>query len=178
MATSAQTTNGFVDPYSYTFGSGMDLTGREQYGDMYNYNYDSRGGNNEVGIPGFFRKLFGEDVDELKYQRHLAEQQAYERASIDSARAWSEYMDNTAVQRRVKDLEAAGLNPWLAVQNGISGSGAPSVDTGGSAQVSNSSNQSSNGLLYLIVGLAKLLLTKGSSGKKDMTKAVGKLVKK
>lgn len=34
-------------------------------------------------------------------------------------RAWTAAREDTAIQRRIKDLEAAGMNPWLAVQSGL-----------------------------------------------------------
>lgn len=154
MASSAQTSNGFVDPYNYE-GLPLSTAGMAASEDPY-----FKG---ETGLPGFFRKLFGDDVDARREARATAYNQAYERASIESARAWSEYMDNTAVQRRVKDIEDAGLNPWLAVQNGISGSGSPSVDTGGSAQHTTQSNQSSGFLRFLLMAVAMMAKNPGAA---------------
>lgn len=47
-------------------------------------------------------------------------------------RAWQEYMANTQYQRAVEDMKAAGLNPILAAQNGISGA---SIGSGAQASL-------------------------------------------
>lgn len=150
MASSALQTQGFVDPYSFN------------YSDYYNSargfdSAQSSGWTGETGAPGWLAKFFGFDSGQKKQEAQRQAEIEYERQSINSARAWSEYMDNTQYQRRVKDLEAAGLNPWLAVQNGISGSGAPSVDTGGSAQKPNNSDQSMSFLAQLLMMIAKVV---------------------
>ena len=143
MSSSAVQTQGFVDPFTEDY---------IKYAEDYASNANQYG----LGAHGFLSNLgqsLGLGTND-NYDRALVEDNRnYERASISSARAWSEYMDATATQRRVKDLEAAGLNPWLAVQNGVSGSGMPSVDTGGSAQHQTNSKQSKKGLLGSILEL-------------------------
>lgn len=49
-------------------------------------------------------------------------------------REWAEHMANTQYQRAVKDMRAAGLNPILAVKNGITGAG---VTSGANAVMGN-----------------------------------------
>lgn len=134
----------FVDPFDsmYSYGSIP-----EEYTGM-----DSIGG--KIG------QAFG-IVDKNEYQYWLDQQdKMYERAAVSSARAWDEYMDSTKYQRMVKDLEAAGLNPWLALQSGLSaGGGSSTASTGSSARnhAKNESKSTLGSLAMLLLATAKLL---------------------
>lgn len=110
-----------------------------------------------------FGSFFSGIDSESQYQNALTENnRRYEQAMLNDARNYETWFDSTAVQRRVNDIKAAGLNPWLALQSGgISSNGSsgnPSPGSGSSAKsTSNNGKGATSSLAMLLMATAKLL---------------------
>lgn len=112
-------------------------------------NYDPNNWTHKVG--GFFtgdNARFDAEYEAYKdrYQQDLVrarQLEDYERAekSEASARAFEEYMSNTAFQRAYQDLMKTGLNPRLLLES-VSGASTPSAQGVGSVSSSQSWSQS------------------------------------
>lgn len=95
----------------------------------------------------------------------------YNSEEAQKARDWMEYMSNTAYQRGVKDLKAAGLNPILAATNGSASSPSSAGATSGIAGATadseswgfNQSQQSAENSAVSYSGLAEGLKQLGDS---------------
>lgn len=94
------------------------------------------------GYQGFMDSIGNYFTGNTDWKRtQLQNQFNAEQASIQ--RSWEEKMSNTAYQRAVKDMEKAGLNPYLAYSQG--GASTPS----GSSAHSGSYSGSSRGVAHL-----------------------------
>lgn len=103
-----------------------------------------------------------------KTRELLEEQRAYNSAEAQKTRDWQERMSNTAYQRAVEDLQAAGLNKWLA----ISGGNGASASTPSGATASSSSGDASTPNPKLAETLIKALTSIFNSGLSVVGKAL------
>lgn len=89
--------------------------------------------------------LFDRWIDPSGYQTAVNTAEAavnrqFQAEQAQIARDWEERMSNTAYQRAVEDMKAAGLNPYLALSNGGASTPSSSVPSGYAAQVGQGRN--------------------------------------
>ena len=74
--------------------------------------------------------------------------------ATQSARAYDKMMDDTKYQRMFKDFEAAGLNPYLLVNNGSFSASAPTSSKAEYKAKSSESKQDNKGRNLALILLA------------------------
>lgn len=95
----------------------------------------------------------GKHAAEAQYNAQLSldnSARAFNANEAEKQRQWEKMMSDTAIQRQVADLEAAGLPKWLAVSNGLSGSSTPA---GSSARSSSGSASKAENKLVMAAGI-------------------------
>lgn len=121
VSRSAQRTQGEFNQNSANI---ANMLGDQRLAQMYGFNSAQAAEANE-----FTEYMWNKAAQWNEYM--FDKQAAYNREEANKQRTWSELMANTAYQRTIADLKAAGINPILAVQ-GLS----PQSASGSAASIS------------------------------------------
>lgn len=116
LASTAAGIGNASNSYGFSDGSSWEQSSSSSQGSSYGKTYGTEASAQDI--------LRANEANDLQTAYMLAQMQ-YNSSEAEKARAYETAMSNTAYQRQVKDLIAAGLNPILAV--GTSGASTPSV---------------------------------------------------
>lgn len=104
------------------------------------------------GVGNWLSNVFTGDVDYARQLETLGFQNQFNAEQAQLNRDFQERMANTAYQRAVADMRAAGLNPYLAYSQGGASTPSGSYSSSG-AGVASSSGRSAVSLLGSLVSL-------------------------
>lgn len=149
----------------YLEGLGSAPSGTTAHSDTYNFGDWMRGLFANQGVTAEKNRTF--NAAEAQKQRDW---QSWEN---EAARQYQLYMSNTAYQRSVKDMQAAGLNPILAYTQGGAGNSAYSSGSGAAAS---SMTGTSGSLAQGISSAVKLV--EGATALVTAVKTLGKVAAK
>lgn len=105
----------FADAIS-KFEAGQTLKDQQQYSDALGINLNHDNGTPKTAQEILFELAKSDPAYAEKYANLLMQQEL-----MNKQQDWEKMMSDTAFQRQMVDIEAAGYNPWLALQNGSSG---------------------------------------------------------
>lgn len=114
-------------------------------------------------LKGLFASQGAENMENRKYNAAQAlMNREFQSEEAEKQRDWYETMSNSAYQRAVEDMRAAGINPILAYQQGGAASSGTGVAAGSAAAYTATGGDTLAGTIEAVAALIGSLKSSGS----------------